>query len=108
MIRIFAYRKGGCFRFYATGHAEYHPGEDVVCAGVSALTGALISYAASCADCRHLRWHCASGEAFLSCRGLARSVSDAILLGLSQIAAVYPEHVCVESDTERKNKHGSE
>ena len=98
MIHIFAYRNGGYCRFYATGHANYRPGEDVVCAGVSALVGAMVAYAASNADCRHLRWSCAPGEAFLACRGGLGGVLDATLLGLSQIAAAYPDHVCLEQN----------
>ena len=44
MIRVFAHRQGGYYRFYATGHANYCPGEDIVCAGVSALVGALTAF----------------------------------------------------------------
>lgn len=96
MIRVFAYRKGGYYRLYVAGHAEYNPGEDVVCAGVSALVGALVSFATGSQNCRHLRWSARSGEVFLSCRGGLASAFEAVVLGLQQIAAAYPQHVSVE------------
>ena len=96
MIRVFAYRKRGYFRLYVTGHADYNPGEDVVCAGVSALVGALLSFATKSRDCRHLRWSAHPGEVFLACRGGLGVGFDIVLAGLEQIAAGYPDHVCVE------------
>ena len=97
MIRVFAYRRRGYCRLYVTGHAEYNPGEDVVCAGVSALVGALIAFAEGNRECRHLRWSAEPGEVFLACRGGLGKAFDAVLLGLARIAQAYPEHVSVES-----------
>ena len=93
MIEIFAYRNGGYYRLYVTGHADYHPGNDVVCAGVSALTGALLAYASRSPDCRHLRCFSERGTAFLACRGGLGTAFEAVAEGLSQIAASYPDHV---------------
>ena len=41
MIEVFAKKRGGYYRLYVTGHADYAPGHDIVCAGVSALVLAL-------------------------------------------------------------------
>ena len=95
MIEIYAQRKGSYYRLFVTGHADYHPGEDIVCAGVSALTGALIGFARGNAQCRHLRTHLAPGEAFLACRGGLGSAFDVVVDGLCRIAASYPDHVRV-------------
>jgi uncharacterized protein YsxB (DUF464 family) len=80
-----------------TGHAQYAKGPDVVCAGVSALVGALVKYAESAPACRHLRRSIESGEVFLSCRGGLGAGFDMILTGLTAIAAAYPDHVRIES-----------
>lgn len=96
MIRVFAHRQGGKYRLYVTGHADYCPGNDVVCAGASALVGALVHYAAHSPNCRHLRCQTRSGEVFLSCRGGLGAGFDMIVEGLAAIAAAYPDHVRVE------------
>ena len=93
MIEVFAYRNGGYYRLYVTGHADYHKGNDVVCAGVSALVGALLSFAEKMPDCRHMRAFSTRGTAFLSCRGGLGSAFEAVADGLAQIAASYPAHV---------------
>ena len=97
MIRVYPYRKRGYYRLYVTGHADFNPGEDVVCAGVSALVCALLSFALQSADCKHLRHFAKKGEVFLSCRGGLGAAYDAVLLGLRRIAEQYPMHVCVEN-----------
>ncbi len=97
MIRVFSHRCGGKYRLYVTGHAGYAPGNDIVCAGVSALVGALVQYAKANPACRHLRCNMQSGEVFLSCRGGLGAGFDMIVGGLAAIAASYPDHVAVES-----------
>jgi uncharacterized protein YsxB (DUF464 family) len=95
VIEVFAYRHGGYYRLFVTGHAGYHPGEDIVCAGVSALTGALIGYAEQSRECRHLRSVLRPGEAFLAVRGGLGAGFDMVVQGLARIAAAYPDHVRV-------------
>ena len=95
MIEVFAHRHGGYCRLFVTGHANYNPGADIVCAGVSALTGALIGYAEQSPDCRHLRAQIRSGEAFLAVRGGLGVGFDIVVQGLARIAAAYPDHVRV-------------
>ena len=97
MIRVFAYRQGGYYRLFVTGHANYHAGEDIVCAGVSALCCSLAAYAKSSPNCRHLRCYVAPGEVFLACRGGLGAGFDTVVGGLAQIAASYPDHVRIEA-----------
>ena len=95
MIEIFTHRHRGNYRLYVKGHADYAPGNDIVCAGVSALVSALVAYAAKSRECRHLRCRVCSGEAFLACRGGLGVGFDVVLEGLSAIAKAYPGHVSV-------------
>ncbi len=108
MIEVYAARRGGNYRLFVSGHADYHPGEDIVCAGVSALTGALIGYAEQSPDCRHLRARVQPGEAFLCCRGGLGAGFDIVVGGLCRIAAAYPDHVRVTllSPDEKTEKLG--
>lgn len=97
MIEVFSHRNGGKYRVYVKGHADYAPGNDIVCAGVSALVGALVGYARKNSACRHLRCNVQPGEVFLSCRGGLGVGFDMIVGGLAAIAASYPDHVRVQS-----------
>ena len=97
MISVFSHRCGGKYRLYVTGHADYSPGNDIVCAGVSALVGALVNYAKASPACRHLRCKVKAGEVFLSCRGGLGAGFDMIVGGLDAIAVSYPDHVRVQS-----------
>ena len=80
---------------YVKGHAEYCPGNDIVCAGVSALVGALANYAAAHSHYRHVRSHLQKGDAFFACGGGGEDGFDMIVEGLAAIAAAYPDHVRV-------------
>ena len=80
---------------YVKGHAEYCPGNDIVCAGVSALVGALAHYAAAHPHYRHVRSHMQKGDAFFACGGGGEDGFDMIVEGLAAIAAAYPDHVRV-------------
>ena len=97
MIRVYAKRTGARCRLFVEGHAAYQSENDIVCAGVSALTGALVRYAASSPACHHLRCYAKRGEAFLSCRGGLGVGFDIVLQGLCAIAEQYPAHVRIES-----------
>ena len=95
MIEVYLKRRGGYYRLYVTGHADYAPGHDIVCAGVSALTGALLALASTDGACRHLRTLARRGELFLCCRGGLGKAFEATALGLAGIARAYPGHVRV-------------
>lgn len=90
MICVYAHRKGERCRLYVTGHADGGEERHVICAGVSALTGALILYAA--ANCKNARYSMASGEVFLSCPALGEGF-EIVLQGLCEIAKTYPDQV---------------
>ena len=95
MIEVFSYRNGGKCRLYVCGHAAYHPGNDIVCAGVSALVGALAQYAAR--HYRHVRCRLEEGNAFLAAGGGAEEGFDMAVQGLAAIAASYPDYVRVHA-----------
>ena len=91
MIEVYVERKGTRCRLYVVGHAAYAEGPDIVCAGVSALTGALLDYAERCGNCRHLRTSMERGRVFLSCHGGLGAAFDMTVQGLSAIAESYPQ-----------------
>ena len=82
---------------YVKGHAEYCPGNDIVCAGVSALVSALAHYAVTHPHYRLVRSHMQKGDAFFACGEGAEDGFDMIVEGLAAIAAAYPDHVRVHS-----------
>ena len=90
MIRIYASRSGACHRLLVTGHAEGGEERHVICAGVSALAGALALYAAE--NCRHARYHMAPGEVFVSCPHSGEGFA-LVMRGLCEIAKSYPDQV---------------
>ena len=98
MIRVYARKRGSQYRLVVSGHAEPGAARDAVCAGVSALTGSLVDFAASSPDCRHVRWQTERGEVFLSCRGGLGAGWQMVMRGLSLIAEQYPGSVRIESD----------
>lgn len=82
------------------GHANYAPyGQDIVCAGVSALVQALIGwieenyYKAECISVDHNE-----GEVIVSCAGGddVASVFQMAFIGLGQIADVYQDYVQID------------
>ena len=89
MIRVYASRSGERCRLLVTGHAQGGEERRVICAGVSALAGALALYAA---DLRHTRYHMAPGEVFVSCPRLGESF-ELVTRGLCEIAKAYPDQV---------------
>ena len=103
MIRVTASRRQDRCRLAVLGHAERGEERDAVCAGVSALSGALLMWATQSGRCRHVRQYAAPGILFLSCRG-AGDVFDAAVLGLCAIAEQYPMHLQVESSVNDKSE----
>ena len=90
MIRVYAHRSGERCRLFITGHADGGEERHVICAGVSALAGSLILYAA--ANCQKARYYMVSGEVFLSCPKLGEGF-EVVLQGLSEIEKSYPDQV---------------
>ena len=94
MIKVYATKQGEKCRLLVEGHAKSDGEGSLVCAAVSALTGALISFAASNPACRYVRASLSRGNAFLSCRSGLNDTYDMTVLALRQLALEYPMHVC--------------
>ena len=98
MIRVYAAKRGGKYRLFVSGHAAEGNMRDAICAGVSALAGTLLDFAAATPECHHLRYTEKKGEVFLSCRGGLGKGWDLTMHGLCLIAEQYPESVRIESN----------
>ena len=90
MIAVYADRRGSKYRLLVQGHAGEGEGAPLVCAAVSALTGALFSFAKQEPRCRHKRLVMREGEVFLSCVGGLRGAFDMTVQALAELAAAYP------------------
>lgn len=88
----------GFYVLTARGHADFAPGNDIVCASISALLYAL---AGALQNLPHgeLQHREAPGDVMVFCKSGDRAVYGAFLaaeVGLRQIAARYPENLLVE------------
>lgn len=95
MIRINYCREGDRHRLAVDGHAGYAPaGSDIVCAGVSAISFALLGYLQQCEVEAEISG--GGGSLTIDCRGgeLVAGAFDMALTGWLQIAKNYPQ--CVE------------
>jgi len=92
MIVVCKTRKG----ISVTGHAGYaEPGNDIVCAAISALTQVFIASVEELTDAK-IQYDIEAGDAFIEYRNLtadAQLLEDSFLLGVGMIADEYPEHV---------------
>lgn len=97
MIRINYCRTGDRHRLAVEGHAgQDQHGKDIVCAGVSAVSFALVGYLAQCdADIESLTGY--SGNISIDCTGGERveAAFDMALAGYLQISKHYPQYVNV-------------
>ena len=97
MIDVKLERRKGMFTLDMRGHADYCPGNDIVCAGASALACALTGYlAVQCGGEAVIEQE--SGHVRVVCparKDLAPAL-DMAELGLRGLAGKYPEHVKVE------------
>ncbi len=82
-----------------TGHADYSDhGNDIVCAGVSAITFTLLGFLDNHSDdIESISAQTKSGYAAVSCVGGEKTALafDMALIGLQQIAMKYPKHVSI-------------
>lgn len=78
------------------GHADFNPGCDVVCAGVSAIVYALAGYIANADGIKVNTAKYTPGEAEFDVEGDARQAFETTYIGLAQIAQKYPDNVHVE------------
>ena len=94
MIRVYADRHGQKYRLLTEGHADYPDGEaPLVCAAVSALTGALVQFAKEQHACRFVRVSVSHGHIFFRCCGGLKNAFEMTVAALSALALQYPKHV---------------
>ena len=96
MTNVWYWRQNGRHHLYIIGHAGYAAaGEDIVCAGISAIGYALMGYLRSCPEAEDLRCSEESGRMILSC-GEQTQVDAAFemaVIGLALIERQYPQYV---------------
>lgn len=85
-----------------TGHAGYNPGNDIVCAGCSAIAYSLMGWLGdNCpglADAADYTEADGSVEIFAVGGSEVAAVFEMAVTGLSLIAAEYPDHVSVKGN----------
>lgn len=95
MIRVNYCRTGDRHRLAVEGHAgQDEQGKDIVCAGVSAISFALLGYLAQCdAEIDHLTG--CSGSISVDCTGgeQVEAAFDMAMTGYLQISERYPQYV---------------
>ena len=91
--------RGSIHELSVNGHAGYaEPGSDIVCAGVSAITYALIGFLnANEGETRELVTDVRNGAVTISCEGTERirAAFEMAMIGYEQIAAMYQGYVLV-------------
>lgn len=95
MIRVNYERSGNRHRLSVKGHAGYSDhGNDIVCAGVSSLSYALLGYLHH-AGCDIAEAKADSGDLQIDCAGdgLIAGAFDMAMVGYLQISKKYPQHV---------------
>lgn len=102
MIEIEALLRDGGMEVLATGHAGFAPvGQDIICAGVSALLFGFVAYVETLSPvgggkAPHVEYRAGDGMLYLRTRGLAGADAvgwTAVAAGLRLIAEAYPGHV---------------
>jgi uncharacterized protein YsxB (DUF464 family) len=99
MIKVYATYSGGEYNLSITGHAGYNPGNDIVCAGASAISYTLLGML------DHLGVEYDSIEepgdmrVVLSSKRIdVRKAFQMAIIGLAQIAKAYSRYMSVEQD----------
>ena len=93
MICIQIMRNGRRCRVEVKGHAEYNPGNDIVCSAVSALVQSLEGVIMMESDKFDIESR--SGYVNMEYKGFIKE-TKMLLMGLLRIAKAYPNHVSVE------------
>lgn len=102
MIRVTLRQMDDAYELRMEGHAGYQPGNDIVCAGASALAYALMGTVLNLRNQgEHVRIAAAeaeSGSAWVYCEGdeVAGAVFLSASVGFLQLEKAYPAHVQVE------------
>ncbi len=81
------------------GHAGYNPGNDVVCAGVSAIVFTLLGWIENNRDAlarvQKLRYNAGEADILIAGDEQAQAVFEAAAIGLCQIEAAHPRYIKV-------------
>lgn len=100
MIIISVHKSKKMYQIKVDGHADYNPGNDIVCAAVSALTFTLMQAAKDRNAEKELDYQ--SGQVHLTIRRCSSmdAITEAILTGYGLIAKKYPKNVrlCPQSE----------
>jgi len=104
MVHIEVCAEGERCTLRMSGHADYNPGNDIVCAGCSAVVYALAGYVTNAIRERYVEvydWRLESGDALLDFNGDGgtRAAFEMAVIGLAQIAQQYPGHVSITEKT---------
>jgi uncharacterized protein YsxB (DUF464 family) len=106
MVNVEIHNKGSEAHISITGHAEYNPGNDIVCSAISGLgyafLGAVQNYQISNPKLFDLKYNANSGEIECSIKNIiphAKVVLNAYIsmltVGLQQIELQYPDNINV-------------
>lgn len=102
MIHITARSGADGYALWMRGHADYHPGNDIVCAGASAIVCALAGYLHNAQGHLYelLEERLEHGDACIRFRGdaAAGEAFKMALVGLLQLQESYPEHLSIRMD----------
>lgn len=79
----------------AKGHADYNPGNDIVCSGVSALLQAMQGYLMY--ECKSFEVDARSGFMHMEYKEHTEA-TKMLIIGLLRIQKAYPDNVTVEYD----------
>lgn len=90
------------YEFHSEGHAEFNKGNDIVCAGVSALSYALLGTLENIKGLK-VKNEINNGKMFIGIdaatkdvHAIANTVFSTICIGLKQLQLTYPDHVKVD------------
>lgn len=104
-IRISSNAQGNSFEVTLSGHADYNPGNDIVCAGISTITYTLLNYLLWARDnylIKHLEYKDNPGDIKIRATRYApydREISTALnmfRIGAEMMASYYPDNIKVE------------
>lgn len=96
MTQVTFKRFRGVYTLRLDGHAGYNPGNDVVCAGISAIVFALMGYVENFGKKKSIEY--SSGRAEIRAKGCKKAF-DMAYIGLRQIEMQYPENLQVTEQT---------
>jgi uncharacterized protein YsxB (DUF464 family) len=105
MVRVEIKTAKDGFTATLKGHAEFNPGNDIVCAAISTLSGTL---AAACANVKgsHIYYNDLPGDQTIRVWGVTvwrqreevKTILKTVLIGLKQIENEYPKNISVFFD----------